>query len=345
MLKIGLIGAGKIAETFHLPAWTQVVGAEVVALVDPRIDVAKKLGQEYGVYNIFSTVENMLSSIKLDAVDICSPHTFHAEQAIRSLESGLHCIIEKPLTTNKKNARKIALEAEKHGLIVMCAQHQRFRPESILLKSKIDAGELGEIYHVNVEAMASRGIPVQVANSFTDKRLSGGGPLIDQGSHAIDIAWWLMGCPSPSSAFAVMHDRAVPKIGTTKNGAEWTVYNVEDFATGVIRFKNNKSITIRTSYFSNCAKDIFSCEILGTKGGITWPDTIITKPYGNNVRRKKLKVENSSLASVAELSHFTSLIKGSDQAIIPLEQSVELIEIIDGLYESATTEQIFHFKD
>lgn len=343
MLKIGLIGAGKIAETFHLPAWSHVVGAEVVALVDPRIDAAKTLGQEYGVCNIFSTIENMLSSIKLDAVDICSPHVFHADHAIRSLESGLHCIIEKPFTTDKKNARKIASEAEKHGLIVMCAQHQRFRPESILLKSKIDAGELGEIYHVNVEAMASRGIPVQVANSFTDKRLSGGGPLIDQGSHAIDIAWWLMGCPSPSSAFAVMHDGTAPKTGTTNNGAEWNVYNVEDFATAVIRFKNNKSITIRTSYFSNCAKDIFSCEILGTKGGITWPDTIITKPYGNNVRRKKLEVENSSLASVAELNHFTSLIKGTDQAIIPLEQSVELVEIIDGLYESATTEQIFHF--
>ena len=343
MLKIGLIGAGKISETFHLPAWAQVVGAEVVALVDPRIDAAKTLGQEYGVCNIFSTIENMLSSIKLDAVDICSPHVFHADHAIRSLESGLHCIIEKPFTTDKKNARKIASEAEKHGLIVMCAQHQRFRPESILLKSKIDAGELGEIYHVNVEAMASRGIPVQIDNSFTDKRLSGGGPLIDQGSHAIDIAWWLMGCPSPSSAFAVKHDGTAPKTGTTNNGAEWNVYNVEDFATAVIRFKNNKSMTIRTSYFSNCAKDIFSCEILGTKGGITWPDTIITQPYGNDVRRKKLEVENSSLASVAELNHFTSLIKGTDQAIIPLEQSVELVEIIDGLYESATTEQIFHF--
>ena len=343
MLKIGLIGAGKIAETFHLPAWAQVAGAKVVALVDPRIDVAKKLGQEYGVSNIFSSIENMLDTIKLDAVDICSPHTFHADHAIRSLESGLHCIIEKPFTTDKKNALKIASEAEKHDLIVMCAQHQRFRPESILLKSKIDAGELGEIYHVNVEAMASRGIPVQVANSFTDKRLSGGGPLIDQGSHAIDIAWWLMGCPSPSSAFAVMHDGTAPKIGTTKNGAEWTVYNIEDFATGIIRFKDNKSITIRTSYFSNCSKDIFSCEILGTKGGITWPDTIITKPYGNDVRRKKLKVENSALASVAELSHFTSLIKGTDQAIVPLQQSVELIKMIDGLYESATTEQIFHF--
>ena len=343
MLKIGLIGAGKIAETFHLPAWAQVAGAKVVALVDPRIDVAKKLGQEYGVSNIFSTIENMLDSIKLDAVDICSPHTFHADHAIRSLESGLHCIIEKPFTTDKKNALKIASEAEKRGLIVMCAQHQRFRPESILLKSKIDSGEFGEIYHVNVEAMASRGIPVQVANSFTDKRLSGGGPLIDQGSHAIDLAWWLMGCPSPLSAFAVMHDGTAPRTGTTKNGAEWDVYNVEDFATGIVRFKNNKSITIRTSYFSNCVEDVFSCEILGTKGGITWPEVIITKPHGNDVKRKRLKIDNSSLASVAELSHFTSLIKGSDQAIVPLRQSVELIEIIGGLYESATTQQTHYF--
>ena len=106
MIKIGLIGAGKIAETFHLPAWAQVAGAKVVALVDPRIDVAKKLGQEYEVSNIFSSIENMLDSIKLDAVDICSPHTFHADHAIRSLEYGLHCIIEKPLTTDKKMHEK-----------------------------------------------------------------------------------------------------------------------------------------------------------------------------------------------------------------------------------------------
>ena len=343
MIKIGLIGAGKIAETFHLPAWAQVVGAEVVALVDPRIDAAKEVGREYGINNVFDTIEKMLNGPKIDAVDICSPHIFHAEHAFKSLEAGLHCIIEKPFAIDKQNAEKIAAEARKHELIVMCAQHQRFRPESILLKSKIDSGELGEIYHANLEAMASRGVPVQIGNSFTDKRLSGGGPLIDQGSHAIDLAWWLMGCPSPLSAFAVMHDGTAPRTGTTKDGAEWDVYNVEDFATGIVRFKNNKSITIRTSYFSNCVEDVFSCEILGTRGGITWPEVIITKPHGNDVKRKRLKIDNSSLASVAELSHFTSLIKGSDQAIVPLRQSVELIEIIGGLYESATTEQIFHF--
>ena len=182
-----------------------------------------------------------------------------------------------------------------------------------------------------------------MANSFTDKRLSGGGPLIDQGSHAIDLAWWLMGCPSPLSAFAVMHDGTAPRTGTTRNRAEWDVYNVEDFATGIVRFKNSKSITIRTPYFSNCVEDVFSCGILGTKEGMTWPDIIITEPYGNDVKKKRLKIDKSSLASVGELNHFTSLIIGSDQAIVPFRQSVRPIEIIDGLYESATTQQTHYF--
>lgn len=343
MISVGLIGVGKIAKTFHLPAWEQVDGARVLALVDPRLDEARRVGREFGITNVFRTIEDMLDGVELDAVDICSPHIFHAEQACKALEAGLHCIIEKPFTTDKKNAKKIARKAHRKELIVMCAQHQRFRPESLLLKSRIDSGELGEIYHVNVEAMASRGVPIQVANSFTDKRFSGGGPLIDQGAHGIDIAWWFMGCPAPVSAFAVAYDGVAPKTGSTKSGSAWDVYNVEDFATGIIRFKNNKSITIRTSYFSNCAEDNFSCEVLGTRGGVTWPDAIITKPYGNGVKRKKLGIEKPSLASVAELIHFTSLIEGNEKAIIPAHQSVELIGIIEALYKSAITREKINF--
>ncbi len=151
-----MIGVGKIAETFHLPAWSQVVGAEVVAFVTPRIDAAKDVGRECGINNVFNTFENMLNGPKLDAVDICFTHIFQAEHAFKSLESGLHCIIEKPFAIDKQNAEKIAAEARKHGLIVMCAQHQRLRSESILFKSKIEPGELDKIYHANLEAMARR---------------------------------------------------------------------------------------------------------------------------------------------------------------------------------------------
>ena len=90
-------------------------------------------------------------------------------------------------------------------------------------------------------------------------------------------------------------------------------------------------------------EDTFSCEVLGTRGGVTWPDAILTKPYGNDVQRKKIRIEKSSLASVAELIHFTALIEGNEKAIIPAQQSVELIGIIEGLYKSAITRQKINF--
>ena len=101
MIKVGLIGVGKIAKTFHLPAWAQLDKARVLALVDPRIDEARQVGREFGITNVFRTMEDMLDVVKLDAVDICSPHMFHADHACKALEAGLHCIIEKPFATDK----------------------------------------------------------------------------------------------------------------------------------------------------------------------------------------------------------------------------------------------------
>ncbi|MBH67689.1 MAG: hypothetical protein CMM58_04985 [Rhodospirillaceae bacterium] len=343
MIKVGLIGAGKIADTFHLPAWETVEGARVMALVDPRIGVANELGKKYAIKKTYDTLRDMLESTQLDAVDICSPHALHAEHACEALRAGLHCFVEKPFATSARDAKKIAREAAKNARIVMCGQHQRFRPESIVLKSMIDAGEFGEIYHIKVEAMAARGIPVQVANSFTDKKLSGGGPLIDQGSHGLDIAWWFMGCPKPMSAFAVVSGQAVPKTGRAITGATWSVYNVEDFATAIIRFEDNRSITVRTCYFSNCLEDVFGCEILGTKAGATWPELRVTQPDGGHVKRTVITTDNTALASVSELNHFVALIEKRCLPVIPIEHSITLTKMIDGLYESARTETVVNF--
>jgi predicted dehydrogenase len=225
----------------------------------------------------------------------------------------------------------------------MCAQHQRFRTESILLKSKIDMGELGKVYATRVEAMATRGIPKQVNNSYTDVKNSGGGPLMDQGAHGLDIAWWFMGCPDPISAFAVTSDKAAPQKNSTMGGVNWDIYNVEDFATGIVRFTDDRSISIQTSYFSHCSEDKFECEVFGTRGGIIWPRLIFTESQSDTIRRKKILVHELEQASVAEMKHFVSLIDGNSEPIVPVSESVKLISIIEGLYRSAETGNMVKF--
>ena len=113
------------------------------------------------------------------------------------------------------------------------------------------------------------------------------------------------------------------------------MYSVEDFATGIIRFENDSSITIHTSYFANCSTDAFQCEVLGSKAGIVWPTLNFTQEYQNDFIRKKLPIDDTQLASVSELQHFMALINGFAVAQIPVEQSITLVSMIESLYLSA----------
>ena len=335
MINVGLIGAGKIVETFHLPAWQEVPGARVSAIADPRTAAAGALASRFAIANVFDTAEAMIIDGGLDAVDICSPHSLHAEHACTALRAGLHCVIEKPFATTSREADAIAEAAREAEKTVMCAQHQRFRPPSRWLKSLIEAGELGEVYTVRVDAMSARGIPRQSANSFTDRVTSHGGPLMDQGAHGLDIAWWFLGCPRPLTAHAVTSDIAAPSEGRTMEGAEWTIYTVEDFAAGLLTFQGGKSISIHTSYYANCREDRFSCEILGTRAGIVWPELDITRADGDGTRTIRLDAPDDRLASIEELRHFTALIRGEESPVVTLDQSVAMVRMIEALYISA----------
>ena len=340
MIRVGLAGVGKIAENFHLPAWKDVATAKVVAVCDPRLDHARSLAESFGILNVHGSLDEMITAVDLDAIDICSPHRSHEALAISAIEAGLHCVVEKPLATTKEEAVRIVKAAKTRDVVVMCAQHQRFRPQSLVLKSLTESGDLGEIYAARVDAMSVRGVPRQFGNSFTDYSLSGGGPLMDQGAHGLDIAWWLMGCPVPVSVFATISDKTAPECGCTPDGAEWDVYSVEDFACGIVTFETGASLSLHTSYYSHCAENMFRCELLGTQGGAIWPDLLITRPAGAGVRRIMLEPEGEELASVVELRHFCDLVLGSATPTVPLEDSVTVVSMIEALYRSARTGEL-----
>ena len=128
---------------------------------------------------------------------------------------------------------------------------------------------------------------------------------------------------------------AVPPTGRSPNGAEWDVFSVEDFATGILTFRGNKSITIHTSYYAHCQQDQFGCEILGTRAGAAWPELRITRPDGDDVTREVVQPDQEYQASVEELRHFSSLVRKTTCPIVPLEQSVVLVRMIEALYRSA----------
>ena len=125
-LKIGVVGAGNISCNAHLPAYANVHGAEIKAIADLDIDRARHAAEKFGIPKYFASVEEMLSSADIDAVDVCTWNNGHAPVAIAAADAGKHVICEKPLTVSNADALKIKAAVEKAGVRFMLAVPGRF---------------------------------------------------------------------------------------------------------------------------------------------------------------------------------------------------------------------------
>ena len=329
MLRVGLVGAGAIARTFHLPAWKHVSGAHVVAVCDADPEAARQAAEEFQT-KCYATYEEMLSSEPLDIVDICTPHALHAQHTCQALERGLHVVVEKPFVTEPSDAAAVIALATIKKRKVMCAQHQRFRPITTAARTLIANGELGEIYYARAQAIKCRGIPTP--HSYTTKCLSGGGPMMDLGSHVIDLAWWLMGCPAPTEVRGSVMTRLAPQ------------YDVEDFACAQIHFANGSVMSVETSYLLNGHKDTVQIELFGDEGGLLWPDLILTRDKDGECRRTTVKVSDNTPASVAELSHFVECVLEDTPTLVPLEESRRVVDILAAIYASSRKKDVVRFR-
>lgn len=144
-LRVGLIGSGFIAKQKHLPAWKKMgQKAQVVALCDPNLVQAQELAQVHGIPKVYKDYQQMLLAERLNAVDICSPPRTHADIAIRSLESGAHALIEKPMAINTEECDRIIAASQKSERKICVAHSDLFYPSFLKAREIMKRGELGE---------------------------------------------------------------------------------------------------------------------------------------------------------------------------------------------------------
>jgi predicted dehydrogenase len=144
-IRVGLVGSGFIAKQKHLPAWHKAgKGAQVVALCDPQIAQAKDLAREHGIPQVYTDFQQMLEAERLDAVDICSPPRTHADLAIRSLQSGAHVLIEKPMAINTQECDRIMAASKENGKKICVAHSDLFYQSFLKARELVDQGIIGE---------------------------------------------------------------------------------------------------------------------------------------------------------------------------------------------------------
>ncbi len=202
-MKVGIIGAGGML-AYQLKGFRKA-GATVAAVADLDLAAAQKAAQTHGIDEALGSVEDLVGAERYRCyVSIIVPNKFHAPLSIQALKAGKHVFCEKPPAMNAKEVKEMIEVAEASGKTLMFNFNNRARPLCAALKSEIDSGRMGEIRSSQAKWIRRRGIP-GFGGWFTQKRLSGGGPLIDL-LHMLDLALYYMGYPEPNCVVARTFD-------------------------------------------------------------------------------------------------------------------------------------------
>ena len=328
-IRVGIVGTG-IGHA-HYSGYRTLPDVEIVGIVDVDEKRAKKIAEDWKVPNAFTSHTDLLEMKDLDAVSVCTPNVFHAPIAIDVLKAGKHVICEKPMAATLEQAEELALEAKKSDRIFMMAFNNRYRGDTQLLKKYIESGDLGDMYYGKTGWVRRHGAP-GAGGWFTTKKLSGGGPMIDLGVHALDLTWWLMGKPKPVEAAGSSFFHLGEKELKNK-GAKGT-FDVEDGAVAHVRFDNGASIMLEVSWILHSPTEGFFCSVMGSEGGASVePDFRIVKDlHGSPVDlTPKPPDQNGHLG---EIVHFIDCIKKGVEPISTAEDGLNVQKMLDAIYRS-----------
>ena len=343
-LRIGMVGTGNIASV-HLDAYKNVEQAEIVAACDINPETLKNAAEQYGIKNTYSNITDMIKNEDLDAVDVCVWNCNHAKCAIEALNAGLHVLCEKPMAASAKEAQEMIDAAEKNNKLLMIGFVLRFDDETKIAKDFIDNDYLGDIYYSKAVYLRRHGAP---GGWFTDKSRSAGGPVIDLGVHVLDLTRYLMGKPKALSVFASTENKLKnrPHLKTTvgwtpKDAKPDDVYDVEDFGIAMIKYEGNKTTLLETSYSIN-GESVTKKELYGTKGGMNLNgqgSKIYTEVNGflADITPDTANYIYSDNMFEAEMRHFVDCCLNGTKCIAPSEDGLEVMKILDAIYESART--------
>ena len=351
-VRVGICGSG--ITTLHIAGYQKIPGVEVVAIAGPDVERCQAVADKFTIPRVFADYHDMLA-LDLDAISIGVPNAYHAQIAIDALEAGCHVLCEKPLADTLAAGERMAAAARGSDKVLMVAFNRRYLPNSLTLKRLIDAGTLGPIYYAKTAWTRRTGIP-GFGGWFTTKALSGGGPLIDLGVHALDLALHMMGYPRPVSVSGATFAEFGPRgkgamdYGTRPDDPATAVFDVEDFATGFIRFETGAALFVEASWagYQPFGDDIY-LQLYGRDGGarIAMPEfqkehslRVVTEQAGVIMESEPVLPRERNMNEYDhEVAAFINCIRTRTPPPATFDQGLTVIRIIDALYRSAQSGQ------
>ena len=323
-VRIAVVGLGTIGQSVHLPILAKIPEVEIVAVCDLEAAKAEFVAKKYEIPRYYTDIQEMLKAEEdIIGVDICTSTFNHLDAAISALDAKKHLLVEKPLARTHEEASKIVAAAKKNQRKVMVGMNNRFRPDSMILKSMIQGGELGKIYYAKAGWLRKL---MTTSPWLTRKEKSGGGVVLDLGIVMFDLAFWLMGFPEAKEVIAANYSH------NTKG--------VEDSSVVYIRMKNGSTLTIEASWSFESDSDFFYCDCFGTDGsGSLNPFRILKRMHGNLVNVAPASHETPQTlywkSYDNELKHWIGALRGLHPVVSTAEEALHRMKIVDAIYQSA----------
>ncbi|MEK3902747.1 Gfo/Idh/MocA family protein [Paenibacillus sp. FSL R7-0179] len=348
--RVGVIGCGGIANGKHLPALSRQDKVQVVAFCDIIKERAEAAAEQYGGADaaVYTDYEELLKDASIDIVHVLTPNDAHAEISIAGLEAGKHVMCEKPMAKTAADAKRMAEAAKRTGKKLTIGYDNRFRQDSLYLKKVCEAGELGHIYYAKAHAIRRRAVPTW--GVFLDEEKQGGGPLIDIGTHALDLTLWMMDNYKPKVVLGTKYHELSQKEDAANAWGPWDPkkFTVEDSAFGMIVMENGATITLEASWALNSLDlDEAKCSLSGTEAGADMKDGLRingekhSKLYTNEIELGAGGVAfydgKEEKATDIELRKWIEAIEQDKDPVVTPEQAYVVSRILEAIYESAQT--------
>ncbi len=323
-IRIGVLGAGAIAQVAHLPVLRRLPGVEVVGICDNDVGKAQALAARFEVKDTYDDIEEVLRYANTDVVVICTPNHLHEIHVTAALAAGVHVLCERPLALTLAGVERVLAASDKYGKRVMVGMNHRFRSDVQAVRGFLAGGDLGAL-----QAVRGGWYTFQPSRQMLGWRLrreqAGGGAVLDLGLPLIDLGMWLAGWPTPKRISAHV----------TRSGKD----AVEDMGSALIVCENGVSITMDVSWRHLGEGERFWFDIVGAKGSaMIQPLRIFKEQHGAAVDVTPTGATGRETQFIqsyrAEWMYFLAVIKGDVNAPPPRDQ-LALQRVLDAIYRSA----------
>jgi predicted dehydrogenase len=324
-VRVGIVGAGAIAQVAHLPVLRKLKGAQVVGICDADGPKARALAARFESGAAYDDIEDLLARAGVDAVVICTPNHLHEAHAISALAAGAHVLVERPLALTAAGAARVLKAADRYKRSLLVAMNFRFRADVQAVHGFLKGGELGDLATIRCGWQVFRQ-PHHLASWRARRAESGGGVMMDLGLPMLDLALWLAGTPAVERVSACLDRGSDAK-------------QVDELGAAHLFCANGLSVFCDVSWRHVGAGERTWLDVVGSKGSASISPLRVFKllhgvpvdvtPTGAAGR------ENPFTASYrSEWAYFLATILG-EVVPKPPEDQLQLHRLVEAIYRSA----------